>query len=626
MKKRLFALLTALTLLIALCPAPAQAVSSAPSGYTAITTAQQLSDIRNNLSGKYILMNDIDVTSLNWTAIGYSSGGSTAFTGILDGNGYSVTGLDTTGHDPKTALIWTNSGTLRNLSITGTYTSYAYYTGVFCHYNTGRIENCHNKAAVTHMKGVSSGTLYVGGIAGSNTGTIQYCSNQAAITSTASRNGSGDMSDYIGGIAGINGGIIRECWNTGDLTGYGNGADPFVGGMAGVAGANAQFINCYNTGKLYASSGTSTDAYNIGAGGILGYDDNKTVSVATCYNRGTVSLGYSDSAKYRGGLVGLAGSNLKFSNCYFLESGTLTATSSKSAVSGATVLTAAQMTVSANFSGFDFNSTWKMNTYPVLSIGCTHLTEYVSAKEPTCTSDGNIAYYYCSICVKYFTSSGKTTQITKADTILPGGHSFTDKISDVLVSEATCTAGPVYYLQCDNCGTVSDEYTMETGIPLGHSYGEWIVSREATCTEDGMRHQDCVNCGHSVEEIIAAKGHRYESTVTEPTCTEGGYTTHICAVCGDSYVDSYTDVKDHTYEGGVCTGCGDILYVLGDINGDGNINILDANLAAAYYNEVIDLTEAQLLAADVNGDGTVNILDANLIAAYYNEVIDAFPV
>ena len=64
---------------------------------------------------------------------------------------------------------------------------------------------------------------------------------------------------------------------------------------------------------------------------------------------------------------------------------------------------------------------------------------------------------------------------------------------------------------------------------------------------------------------------------------------------------------------------------LGDVNGDGNINILDANLAAAYYNEVIDLTEEQLLAADVNGDGNVNILDANLIAAYYNEVIDAFP-
>ena len=67
----------------------------------------------------------------------------------------------------------------------------------------------------------------------------------------------------------------------------------------------------------------------------------------------------------------------------------------------------------------------------------------------------------------------------------------------------------------------------------------------------------------------------------------------------------------------------DIL--LGDVNGDGIVNILDANLAASYYNEVIDLTEEQIAAADVNGDGIVNILDANLIASYYNEVIDVFP-
>ena len=64
---------------------------------------------------------------------------------------------------------------------------------------------------------------------------------------------------------------------------------------------------------------------------------------------------------------------------------------------------------------------------------------------------------------------------------------------------------------------------------------------------------------------------------------------------------------------------------LGDVNGDGVINILDANLAASHYNEVIELDAAQLAAADVNGDGVVNILDANLIAAYYNEVIDSFP-
>ena len=48
-----------------------------------------------------------------------------------------------------------------------------------------------------------------------------------------------------------------------------------------------------------------------------------------------------------------------------------------------------------------------------------------------------------------------------------------------------------------------------------------------------------------------------ESIVTPPTCTEGGYTTHTCAICGDSYVGSYTDALGHSYQNGICTGCGE---------------------------------------------------------------------
>ena len=60
-------------------------------GYTVIKTADDLSNIRNNLSGKYILMNDIDLSSIaNWDSIGDSSN---AFSGILDGNGYVIKNL-----------------------------------------------------------------------------------------------------------------------------------------------------------------------------------------------------------------------------------------------------------------------------------------------------------------------------------------------------------------------------------------------------------------------------------------------------------------------------------------------------------------------------------------------------
>ena len=76
--KHIGAILLAACLLIGLGAAaavPASAVQAgdfilpvvqqitAPAGYTAIHTAQELSSIRSNLTGNYILMNDIDLSA-----------------------------------------------------------------------------------------------------------------------------------------------------------------------------------------------------------------------------------------------------------------------------------------------------------------------------------------------------------------------------------------------------------------------------------------------------------------------------------------------------------------------------------------------------------------------------------
>ena len=64
---------------------------------------------------------------------------------------------------------------------------------------------------------------------------------------------------------------------------------------------------------------------------------------------------------------------------------------------------------------------------------------------------------------------------------------------------------------------------------------------------------------------------------------------------------------------------------LGDVNGDGRADNLDAALVYAYYNGKQTLSEQQLTAADVNGDGKTDNLDAALIYAYYNGRITGFP-
>ena len=49
---------------------------------------------------------------------------------------------------------------------------------------------------------------------------------------------------------------------------------------------------------------------------------------------------------------------------------------------------------------------------------------------------------------------------------------------------------------------------------------------------------------------------------------------------------------------------------MGDVNGDGKVDNIDAALIYAHLNGKHTLTEEQMKAADVNGDGIVNNLDA----------------
>ncbi|MBR3953128.1 MAG: carbohydrate-binding domain-containing protein [Oscillospiraceae bacterium] len=65
--------------------------------------------------------------------------------------------------------------------------------------------------------------------------------------------------------------------------------------------------------------------------------------------------------------------------------------------------------------------------------------------------------------------------------------------------------------------------------------------------------------------------------------------------------------------------------ILGDVDQNGKVNVLDANLVRRYAAKLVDLTEEQLAAADVDGNGKVNVLDANLIRRYAAKLIDKFP-
>lgn len=65
---------------------------------------------------------------------------------------------------------------------------------------------------------------------------------------------------------------------------------------------------------------------------------------------------------------------------------------------------------------------------------------------------------------------------------------------------------------------------------------------------------------------------------------------------------------------------------MGDVDGDGMVTPVDADLVARYVANIITLTPEQLARADVDGSGEVDVFDGMMIAQYVEGVINTFPV
>ncbi|MBQ7047944.1 MAG: dockerin type I repeat-containing protein, partial [Clostridia bacterium] len=64
------------------------------------------------------------------------------------------------------------------------------------------------------------------------------------------------------------------------------------------------------------------------------------------------------------------------------------------------------------------------------------------------------------------------------------------------------------------------------------------------------------------------------------------------------------------------------IVVIGDVQGDGGINSLDASIILQYDSGTGTLTGAYLIAGDVNGDSGVNSLDSSIVLQYDAEMTD----
>ena len=209
-----------------------------------------------------------------------------------------------------------------------------------------------------------------------------------------------------------------------------------------------------------------------------------------------------------------------------------------------------------------------------------HNISHHDAAAHTCTADGTIEYWECSVCGKYFSDDNGTTEITNiVDPNDPARHSLVKTDAKA----PTCTDdGNRAYWTCTECGNIfSDESGINqttladvTIYATGHS----LTHHDAvahTCTTDGnVEYWDCSVCGNKFSDdngttqitniVDPAPGHNwdtaYESNETHHwhNCTNAN-----CPITEDDQKDGYavhtpgaaaTETTPQT-----CTECGYVL-------------------------------------------------------------------
>lgn len=85
-------------------------------------------------------------------------------------------------------------------------------------------------------------------------------------------------------------------------------------------------------------------------------------------------------------------------------------------------------------------------------IICDHNMKATAYKAATCTEDGNVAYWYCMLCNKYFKDAEGTTEVSFENTVIPAkGHTV---VVDPAVAPTDSEEGWTEGSHCSECGEV----------------------------------------------------------------------------------------------------------------------------------------------------------------------------
>ena len=290
----------------------AMSAADSSAAYTEIGTPEALISLMTRANGESWAGNyrlTADITLPAGTAQNPIGNSTDKFTGIFDGNGHTVSGVnlvDEATDSGTNAFIgffgYVQGGEVRDLTLKGTVSTTGRRAGGFIGAINGsaKVENCTNYCSVSAFANAGGIVGFVYPSAGV---TISGCKNHGAITGTfADNTGTGGIIGSTGSSGSM---TISGCANYGDVTG-----ERIVGGIVGyfygadansaTAQANAKYklYNCLNGGTVTATSQTQSDV-----GGILGIA-YRVGGIHSCYNKGAVVIKNTCTKAYAGGICG----------------------------------------------------------------------------------------------------------------------------------------------------------------------------------------------------------------------------------------------------------------------------------------------------------------------------------
>lgn len=358
-----------------------------------------------------VLTANIDLKNEEWTPIAnYTTTNEIFYEGTFDGGGYTISGLNVTGKFRCASLFGAvKGGTIKNLTVAGNVSHNYSSTGLDCHVggivgsalDAATIENCSNNCSVTGGSGD-----FVGGIAGSNIDNARIidCYNVGTITGTIIE---------TGGVTGFNMGTISNCYNVGTIKMLhnSNAVGEIVGNNVGtvkncyyLAGTNLNAVGQSNNGSITkTASKTAADFADGTVLALLKADrDNSPWDscqyVATAKITLPVFKGQGDAHEHNGNWTSNGdGTHSRHCTCNAVE------TENCSGGTATCIAKAVCEICKESYGSPDPNNHTDL--------------KHIDAKAATAAAEGNIAYWYCDGCKKYFSDAAATREITRADTV-----------------------------------------------------------------------------------------------------------------------------------------------------------------------------------------------------------------